>query len=96
MGIEQVSFSVKQAAELSGNSRSFILKLINDKYFNEKDGTLRVFRNGTRSHYLITRKGLSKLTGHEFKDQDLFAMANVLLSEAVRQGVFEKSMGRQI
>lgn len=85
MGITPYSFSVKQAAELSGNSRSFILKLINDKFFNEKDGTLRVFRNGTRSHYLITRKGITKLTGHQFNDVDLFAVARVLLNEAKRQ-----------
>jgi len=78
--IYQFSWSIRQAAFLSGRSISAIQNLIYNNFLSEKEGEIikEHSKSGVKTHYIITRKGMEKLTGYKFSNFDYFEFAKVL------------------
>lgn len=79
--MNQLSFSIKQAAALSGNSQSFIRTLITKNILTEKDGSLVSHKINKNYHYLITRKGMEKLTGYKFEKLNYIEFTKEILKQ---------------
>lgn len=75
----QLSWSIPQAAYLSGNSAAYIKKLITAKGLTVADGDVIQIKCRHNSRYLITRKGMTKLTGYQFPRVEYTQLAQELL-----------------
>lgn len=79
--INQLAFSVKQAAALSGHTRRELQLMIEKRKLTEKDGHLVVVKLSRYNRYTITRKGMEFITGWKFPAVNLVELA----AEIIRQ-----------
>lgn len=81
-----LSYSIPTAARLSDSSESHIRNLIENGFLSEKREEIIDLGISGRHNFKITRKGLTKITGHAFKDIDLVALSEQIIKIAKERG----------